>query len=52
MKHDELTHQIHITEDNTDWTRWERIIEEEWGIRSKDLDEVAIVLEPWVYNLK
>ena len=50
MKHDELTHQVRFTEDNSDWTRWERIIEEEWGIRSRDLDEVAIVFDPWFYN--
>ena len=30
---------------------WENIINEEWGITSKDLDEIAIVFDPWHYNL-
>ena len=30
---------------------WKDIIYEEWGIRTKDLNEIAIVLDPWNYNL-
>ena len=32
-------------------TDWENIIYEEWGIISSDLDEIAIVLDPWRYDL-
>ena len=34
-----------------DLHKWEDIIEEQWGIRSKDLNEIAIVFDPWKYNL-
>lgn len=30
---------------------WEDIIKEEWNVTSKDLDEVAIVFDPWHYGL-
>jgi carbamoyltransferase len=30
---------------------WKDIIYEEWGIRTKDLNEIAIVFDPWHHNL-
>lgn len=30
--------------------QWEKILEEEWGINSKDLNEVAVVFDPWMYG--
>lgn len=30
---------------------WEDIVFEQWGIKSKDLDEIAIVFDPWCHNL-
>lgn len=34
-----------------DLYQWENIIFEQWGIKSKDLDEIAIVFDPWHHNL-
>lgn len=30
---------------------WKDIIYEQWGIQTKDLNEIAIVFDPWSYNL-
>ena len=30
--------------------QWEGILEEHFNIRSKDLDEVALVFDPWMYG--
>ena len=32
-------------------TDWENIIYREWGITSNDIDEIAIVIDVWRYNL-
>ena len=32
-------------------SNWENVIKDQWGITSKDLDEIAIVFDPWPYNL-
>ena len=31
-------------------SRWEDVIEDEWGIKSKDLDEIAVVFDTWQYG--
>jgi len=32
-------------------TTWQDVIKEEWDITSEDLDEIAIVFDPWQYDL-
>tara|TARA_R100001509_G_scaffold37655_1_gene20328 strand:- start:49 stop:1497 length:1449 start_codon:yes stop_codon:yes gene_type:complete len=34
-----------------DLNLWKNIIYEQWGILEKDLDEIAIVFDPWQYGL-
>ena len=50
IKHHSVMKNQKYKEQGFDWTLWEKIIEEEWGIRSKNLDEIAIVFDPWFYN--
>jgi carbamoyltransferase len=50
FKHHSVMQHQENKKEGYDWTLWEKIIEEEWDIRSKDLDEIAIVFDPWFYN--